>query len=364
MMSGFFANDYQGARSNFLGVCSDRKYRMKTYKNEACRDSSIELTTDVVRVGPDDATNVLVLLSGTHGIEGFCGSACQIAAIRLGLFDDLPPHSAVIIIHAINPFGFAFLRRVTESNVDLNRNCVDDFDSQVLKDFNPDYLVLDSVLNPETWVSTTPHVGFEQIMTFIKQHGIERFQAAVSVGQYRNPKGLFYGGAEKTWSRRVLEDIIASELETPRKVVAIDYHTGLGQPGRGELICIESDASEVFLRARHIFGKSVKSTKTVSAESKSVSADVAGSVDRLFPSAKEMTYVALEFGTLNVLEVLEALRAENWLYHYGEDYNSDVAKQIKSDLRTAFCPDSEEWKQSVLHRSAQVLTQAVKALAG
>ena len=111
-MNGFFADDYQSARSKFLTVCTERKYRMKTYKNDrACKDRSLELTTNVARIGPDDAANVLVLISGTHGVEGFCGSACQSAAVCLGLFDDLPAHSAVILIHAINPFGFAFFRR-------------------------------------------------------------------------------------------------------------------------------------------------------------------------------------------------------------------------------------------------------------
>jgi hypothetical protein len=72
---------------------------------------------------------MLVLISGTHGVEGFAGSACQLAAVRLGLFGELPSDLAVLMIHSINPYGFAFCRRVTESNVDLNRNCVSDFGS-------------------------------------------------------------------------------------------------------------------------------------------------------------------------------------------------------------------------------------------
>jgi hypothetical protein len=362
-MKGFFADDYESARSKFLSACAKKTSWVKAYKNDrALRDDSIELAADVVRIGPGDAPTALVLISGTHGVEGFCGSACQTAAVSLGLFDDLPSQTAVILIHAINPFGFAYLRRVTESNVDLNRNCVDDFSNQILKGFNTDYVQLDSVLNPGTWSSEKPHLGFEQIMHFIKTEGLERFQAAVSIGQYRNAKGLFYGGAEKTWSRCVLEDIISSELGCANKVMVIDYHTGLGQPGRGELICLESDGSEVFHRARHAYGTSVKATKTMDSDTKSISADVHGSIDRLFRDAREATYVALEFGTVNVLEVLEALRAENWLYHHSDNHDSDLAKQIRCDFRAAFCPENEDWRQSVVHRSAQVVTQALKAL--
>jgi hypothetical protein len=120
----------------FLAACADRKYRVKTHRNDRSRTcDAVELRTDVARIGPDAAARVLVLISGTHGVEGFCGSACRTAAVSLSLFDDLPSQTAVILIHAINPFGFAFLRRVTEANVDLNRNCVDEFEGEALKKF-------------------------------------------------------------------------------------------------------------------------------------------------------------------------------------------------------------------------------------
>jgi hypothetical protein len=305
---------------------------------------------------------VLVLISGTHGVEGFCGSACQIAATALGLFDDLPPKIAVLLIHAINPYGFALSRRVTESNVDLNRNCVDHFGSEALKNFNPDYERLNELLNPEQWSTAKPHVGFHKIMGYINEGGPERFQRAVSIGQYRHERGLFYGGANKTWSRLTLEEIISTELRGAKNIAVIDYHTGLGQTGTGELICVEAPSSDAYQRAVRLYGNRVKSTKTLESDAKAVSADVHGSIDRLFHGSNVLTYVALEFGTVSVLEVLEALRADNWLYQHGTDSCSDLAEEIRRDMRAAFYPEREEGKQAVLHRSAQVVTQALAGL--
>jgi Protein of unknown function (DUF2817) len=58
---------------------------------------------------------------------------------------------------------------------------------------------------------------------------------------------------------------------------------------------------------------------------------------------------------------LEALRADNWLCRLA-DGDPSVSNTIARDMRNAFYVDSEEWRQSVLHRSAQVLTNALMGL--
>jgi len=91
-MKGFFADNYTGARSSFLSACQAPKWQLKMYKNDHFEtDDSVDLITDTARSGSERAGKVLVLISGTHGVEGFCGSACQVAATELGLFDNLPP---------------------------------------------------------------------------------------------------------------------------------------------------------------------------------------------------------------------------------------------------------------------------------
>src|SRR5262245_61454122 len=43
------------------------------------------LSTDVAWIGPRTATRLVYAQSGTHGIEGFCGSGIQIGWLQQGL---------------------------------------------------------------------------------------------------------------------------------------------------------------------------------------------------------------------------------------------------------------------------------------
>jgi Protein of unknown function (DUF2817) len=360
MNDNFFSSSYVEARALFAATCKGANASMQSYINPMTSKVEGGLTLDTARFGSPGARNALVLVSGTHGVEGYCGSACQVAATSLGMWDDLPRDTAILLIHSLNPYGFAYGRRVNEDNVDLNRNCVADFRKAC--ELNPEYDELSDLLNPAQWTFDPPHPGFDQIQSYIKAKKIPAFQSAVSAGQYRHSRGLFYGGAAPTWSRQILEDIVASELDGAGCVVVIDYHTGLGPAGVGELICMESDQSDAYSRSRRLYGNGVKSTQPFEREKGSVSAAVNGSICETFErEGREATYVSLEFGTVPMMEVLEALRGENWLHHYGTHDNS-LKERIGSKVLEAFNPTSARWRQSVLHRSAQVLTQAVQGL--
>ncbi len=102
----------------------------------------------MARLGPRDASRVLITISATHGAEGFCGSGAQVGSFEVGLGRELPADTALVAIHAINPYGFAWLRRVTEDNVDLNRNFVD---HSAPLPRNPGYDELADAICPSEW---------------------------------------------------------------------------------------------------------------------------------------------------------------------------------------------------------------------
>lgn len=358
----FFSSSYVEARASFIATTTGANAQIERYANPITSGIDGELTIDTAYIGSKSAQNVLVLVSGTHGVEGYCGSACQVAATSLRMWDQLPRNSAVLMIHSLNPYGFAYGRRVNEDNVDLNRNCVTEF--QAASGINLEYGELSDLLNPTRWTFEPPHPGFDQIQAYIKGKGIPAFQSAVSAGQYRHAKGLFYGGQAPTWSRQTLDSVVSRELDAADRVIVVDYHTGLGPFGVGELICMESDQSEAYSRTCRLYGKDVKSTQPVKKEHEAVAAAVNGSICETFKrKGREVTYVSLEFGTVPMMEVLEALRGENWLYHYGTHDNS-LKERIGAKMLSAFNPSSARWRQSVLHRSAQVLTQAVHGFGG
>ena len=120
-----FAADYSEARDKFLSAARIANAAMMRYDNPTKGPKGESLSTDVARVGPEDASKIVVTISSTHGAEGYCGSGVQVdwlASIGAG---GLPKDTAALFIHAINPYGFAWTRRVTEEGNDLNRNYVD-----------------------------------------------------------------------------------------------------------------------------------------------------------------------------------------------------------------------------------------------
>ncbi len=72
---------------------------------------------------------------------------------------------------------------------------------------------------------------------------------------------------------------------------------------------------------------------------------------------KDFVYAGLEFGTVPLLQVLDAIRADKWLYLKGE-VNSALGKKIKSHVRDTFYCSDEGWKQMIWDRSLEVFNLA------
>jgi hypothetical protein len=228
-----FSATYAEARAKFLAAAAAAGAEQKSYPHPLTGPEGGELALDLAWFGPREASRVLLLSSATHGIEGFCGSGCQVGLLGIGLQDGLPPDTALLYVHAHNPHGFAHQRRVTEENVDLNRNFADF--SQPLPQ-NPGYDEIHAWLVPADWDGPARAAADAAITGYIEERGMFAFQAAVSGGQYGHADGLFFGGHEKTWSRRTIETLAGEWLGDCKHLAVIDFHTGLGPRGHGELI--------------------------------------------------------------------------------------------------------------------------------
>ena len=352
-----FSATYGEARDKFLAACRHAGARPVSYDHPEHGPGGEALATDVAWLGPAEAERALVVISATHGVEGFCGSGVQCSLL---LEDDAPKPpagTALLLIHAINPHGFAWLSRVTEDNVDLNRNFVD-FDRE-LPD-NAGYRQLADALVPRQWNEQSLAAAQVTLDAYADAHGLFGLQAAVSGGQYSHPGGVFYGGSRPTWSRRTVERIVAEHLSPVRRAAAIDLHTGLGPYGYGEPICI-SDDTAMLARARGCFGPEVTSP----AAGDSVSAPLVGHLGLGLIAAApqaQWTIIGLEFGTLPLDDILLALRADAWLRTHG-DLNGEQARTVKQQVRDAFYADEAEWKRKVWARAREMVARAYEGLA-
>lgn len=320
------------------------------------------LATDFVLIGARRPRRALIVSSGTHGVEGFAGSAIQHDFLehrvaRLKLAAD----TAIIIIHANNPFGFSWLRRVTANNIDINRNFMTRFDPQQV---SPDYDALYDVLNPTDLDPEKEAQRWAQVEAFMAENGQARTQKAITEGQYRYPEGMQFGGQQHDPCVVNLLSLAAEHLGQVEHALWIDIHTGLGEFGACELISGLPSEHPNFVTAQQVWPEVVSA-----ASGDSLSAPLHGILDagmsRLVPSGCQFGMVFPEFGTYSVERVLRAMRADNWLHHHGPDdvLMDPTARAIKAELLEAFRPDNPDWRAQVQARGRQIIDQGLTALA-
>ncbi|HZD26424.1 MAG TPA: M14 family metallopeptidase [Alphaproteobacteria bacterium] len=357
-VSQHFSADYAEARAKFLAAARAAGAEVASYDHPLTGPDGGALALDMARLGPADAPRALLLSSATHGVEGFCGSGCQVAALAEGFHGSLPEGMALVLVHAHNPHGFAHIRRVTEDNIDLNRNFVD-FDQPLPE--NAAYDEVHPLIVPADWDGPARKVADEAIMRYIEERGLFAWQAAVTGGQWSHPDGIFYGGQGPSWSRLTIERMARERLAGHRFIGLIDFHTGLGPRGHGEIIGIGAPGHPNYERARQWYGEEAKSPEA----GDSVSAVVRGTTEqgyvRSLPGS-EVTGIAVEYGTLPPEAVLQALRADNWLHLKG-DVNSPQGREIKQQVRDAFYGDDDQWKADVWQRAEEVMRRGVAGLA-
>lgn len=354
---GDFSPDYRAARAKFLAAAetaaNHAEIRIETFDNPAPAPDGLPVHTDVALIGDPAAPHVLAVNSATHGVEGFCGSAAMVGWLRRGEAGKLPSNVRAVLIHAINPHGFAWLRRVTEDNVDLNRN----FGSHgATYPENAEYSALHGALVPRLWNKQSRAACKRMIEEFVAKNDAFAFQAAVTRGQHDHPDGLFYAGAEPTWSNRAFNTILERFIKGAKAVAFLDFHTGLGPYGHGSLL----GGSGVKGRMADWFGDGRFSPNPGKALSAPLGGVIGGAL-RTACEGADITSVTVEFGTYPVLDVLEALRADNWLHLHGNP-DSKLGRAIKADIRKRLYPDEDDWKEMVALRSRHVLQRATKGL--
>jgi hypothetical protein len=352
-----FSPDYQSARSKFRAAAKDAGAAVESIAHPERGPDGGDLSTDVALIGAASAERFLVMIAGTHGVEGFCGSGAMIDWLRRGEAARLPANLAVLMIHAVNPYGFAWLRRVTEDNVDLNRNWVD-FAAPLPE--NAGYDALAAAIVPPAWDEAAQRQSAETLAAYASEHGAMGMQEAISGGQYKHPDGVFYGGERPTWSRRTQTAIFARYLAGAARVGIIDYHTGLGPWGYGEQIITDLPASPGFARAKAWYGGAITSPASGDSTSADIRGDGLSAAPNLIAHA-EVTGMALEVGTQSINEVLTAVRADAWLHAHG-DLASPQGRALKTKMREAFYGDADDWKGMVAGQSLLATRQAIKGL--
>ncbi|WP_019504886.1 DUF2817 domain-containing protein [Pleurocapsa sp. PCC 7319] len=339
--SNYFAHSYQEARDNFMACCAERATFVKSWQHSLRGIAGEKLYVDLAWFGDLAAKKVIVLVSGTHGIEGYCGSGIQVSSIQTGWHRQADRNLAIIMIHGLNPWGMSHLRRVNEEGVDLNRN-FRDFQQPLPS--NSLYDDLSEVIVPPEWTEETQVETLNQIVEYLSQSSshIE----ALAQGQYHYWYAPFYGGEVPTWSNRVFCQIINQYLQNKQAVGLLDYHTGLGQYATGQLMSLAANTGETENLATAVWGNKLVITGSANsvAPYHPQGTLIAALQNKLTQS--NCLAAAYEFGTITEVEVFNALRADHWLQAYG-DFNTQQAQRIKQNMLNAFYSDRPDWQESI-----------------
>jgi hypothetical protein len=344
--ASYFSPDYASARARFREAARSAGARLEALPIEARGPGGESLTIDIASLGAARARRVLLHMSGIHGVEAFAGSAVQLAALTGR--PHVPPGCSLILVHVLNPYGMAWLRRFNESNVDLNRNFL--APGERWEGASPLYRDLDPLLNPPTPPAAD---GFYlRLALFALRHGASGPRQAIAEGQYEFPRGLFYGGGRLESGPRLLLDWLQANVAGAAYLFGIDLHTGLGGRGADTVIREPGVPGRPAAALAEALGRAVVDAEAGEAAYR-IRGGMAGAVARV--AGAEIDFVVQELGTFSSLAVLHALREENRCHHYSA---AGIRHPARLALLEAFCPASPRWRARAVDRGLALLHAA------
>jgi hypothetical protein len=348
----FFSETYLVARDRFCESAERLGARLHRY---AVGDGD-DLTIDVAIMPDSGGDGRVVVSSGVHGVEGPFGSAVQLAWLDGVRDNGIAEGVGVVLIHAVNPYGFAHDRRWNEDGVDLNRNFLDED-----KEFSgapAGYVKLDPLLNPQSAPSRWEPFRLKAAWSILR-FGLPAIKEAVASGQYDYPQGLFFGGKELSVSARIFREHYASWVGDANRIVHLDLHTGLGRFGEYRLL-LESDVSDDDARW---FADAFDPEVVESGKASGTAYEARGTLGRWTArrmADRDFRFATADFGTHGLVRVLAALRAENRVHQYAT--REPKFAWTKDELRECFCPSSAKWRREVILRGVEIIRNGIDAI--
>jgi hypothetical protein len=350
-----FSGDYAEARQRFrLGV-AELGWQAECWPVAGVGPGGGDLTVDAA-IGPDPQSGkTLVVSGGLHGVEGFFGSAVQLALLERWRTNP-PSGIRIVLLHALNPYGFAWLRRTDGGNVDLNRNFL--LPGEPYAGAPPGYAELDGLLNPRRPPSLLDSFLLKALPA-LARHGLSSLRRVVAVGQYVFPRGLFFGGAALSDAARLIERQLSRLVAGSTHVVHLDLHTGLGRGGEGRLLIDYELTADQRARLTRTFGAAAFQTP----DSIAIAYTARGGLGQwcVHSLSPDYLFAYAEFGTYSGLALAAALRAENQAHHWG-DAAGPAAARAKSRLKALFCPPDRRWREKAVHGALDLVGRAVGLL--
>lgn len=363
-----YPKTYEASRERFRRWISDQKIsnpKATGYIFKVPSQTDKDLTVDVFYVPAERETkNLLLFVIGVHGGESYTASA-QVNTFLSGKWRDLEKSSTgLLIVHAMNPYGFKYFRRTTEDNIDLNRNFV--VDQKTFQEPNVGYERLQHLLVQEGPVSVyswrnmmlLPRLTFEMVLTSKMM-----LRDALVSGQRKAPQGVFFGGTAVSPQVDFVKGLMLEKGKEYKKIFFVDFHTGFGQRGVLHLLGADGLLPKHRDFTKHVY-ENLKLEVPVQHDVYTTRGDSVSWFSTLFPE-KEVAALCFEMGTVDNQGILasfislQALRFESQGGVYGYDTKEDYDTARRMSIEN-FLPEDRQWRSESIKRSTEVLELALE----
>ncbi len=347
----FFSPDYFAARERFRKAAWSAGAELEAHSVSARGPGDEELTLDVAILGPLEAPQTVVFSSGMHGVEGYFGSAVQLAVLqRIRQGEVVVGDRRVVLVHGLNPYGFAWGRRTNEQNVDLNRNWL--LRGEVYRGSPPLYRRIHASIHRAGgpgWMDATRR----RILWAALRWGRKALLETLPVGQYDFPQGVFFGGHAPTETHQIVREQLARWVGQAPEILHLDWHTGLGAWATGKLLLdvpAHSPHAQWFIER---FGAEKVSPEDTTSNQMYSTRGAWGPwcVERL--PDRQYRFATVEFGTYGMLRMITSLIRENraTLAWPAEDARLQT---VRKELKEVFCPRHSRWQQRVVEEALKM----------
>ncbi len=356
-MTDSFSRSFAEARHKFIAAAQDAGAEIHDYgRDDLVGKDGERLVCDVAVLGPSNADKAIIAICGTHGSEGYCGSAIF---HRWLLSDGVPREDGkvkVVLVHAINPWAFSHKTRTTENHVDLNRNFLSSY-----AHVNLAYDRLAPFFHSETHDAAQSLAAHIEYKSFLDHHGWH-LENEVLAGQTHRPDGLFYAGKEPERANRVFRTIVNDHLRSAEKIGFIDWHTGVGKFGEIVHLVFDEAGSPEHAAAEKWWSEKRESGTSFNSGAVPKYEGLLCKAIRQELSGPRIAGAVIEFGTADDYGMFRGDRLDRWLRFEGR--NDPQHDELREDYMECCCPRDVSWRRLVLREGPRKMDQLIQGMRG
>jgi hypothetical protein len=366
--AGLFSDCYDSSRARFRAhLHTVRRGWSSASLQSFTLDLEEDLTIDRIEAPAlKSKDRLLILTTGEHGIEAYVGTAMLELCIREVLPQLNPENTGLLLVHAINPWGMKYRRRVNVHNVDLNRNFLF---PQEARPANPRYARIADFLNPAgrpgSWLVANLVYGAGLLSALLKL-GFKDGLGAILLGQYERSSGLYYGGENLQSETCHMIDLFRNLMPEYQQTVLLDMHTGYGP--RNQMSLVNSylePRSSAELAERFAYSPVFSATPEEFYAIQGDMIDFVYSLQASLFSDKALYATSFEFGTygnglFDHLRELRTMILENQVYHYGAG-SSKLRQRAANDFEALYFPQVMDWQAKAVQAARLAYSGILKA---